>query len=455
MTPRHSMYIRNSEGQTYHCDVKHESDPDSVGDVSSLVAAPSSDAAMESFQKAFGVIDRLQNVCIIKAIDWWSYEWCHRKEVKQFHLDVDHNAKKHFRNPEWSLGTYVYSDYYSNEFDEETVEEVIDYYEDGQMCDETEKGRKTEVHLRCCSEDRAIHTYKGADGIPTDKILTFQQIRETQTCSYQIDLCTPLLCEEIQHADRPDKLKALTLTDFMEQFRHTCMQRQENWWNYEACFGGLEEASPARKSKAKAKASKNHVVMEKRNPDEKFQGIRQFHVEVVLTKTEKSNEMLQQQVIQAEFVLGKPPLEVYKNATALAEAVHYPTKTSASLRDSHSAQPKLPALHLEFTDGSECDIIENVRRGSTVEVSCGDRDFIEDIIEDRTCHYVIKMTSKLLCRVEGFSPPKKEVSVVTCEPAASQGGESASSGEGDTPRHADGAEEQHLDQMQEQEVTLS
>jgi hypothetical protein len=179
-----TVYVRNSESQKYICRVRganesitttvsdrtHSSGSGSGSGSGSELTTTTDDESMVSFQKAFGVIDRLKNVCMINAIDWWSYEWCHRKEVKQFHLDVDHKAKKHFRNPEWSLGTYVYSDYYSAEFDEETVEEVVDYYEDGQMCDETGEGRKTEVHIRCCSEDAAVRTYKHADGIPPDKV---------------------------------------------------------------------------------------------------------------------------------------------------------------------------------------------------------------------------------------------------------------------------------------------
>lgn len=166
MDDEHSMYIRNSEGQKYTCGVHGKESP-----TTSLATTSSSeDKAMTSYQKAFGVIDRLQKVCIINSIDWWSYEWCHRQEVKQFHLAVDADTKRHVRNPEWSLGTYVYSDYYSHEFDEDTVEEVIDYYEDGQVCDETGEGRKTEVHLRCCSDDAAVRTYRNADGIPPEKV---------------------------------------------------------------------------------------------------------------------------------------------------------------------------------------------------------------------------------------------------------------------------------------------
>ncbi len=32
---------------------------------------------------------------------WWSYEWCHRKVVRQFHREADGSM-----NPVWSLGEF-------------------------------------------------------------------------------------------------------------------------------------------------------------------------------------------------------------------------------------------------------------------------------------------------------------------------------------------------------------
>ena len=255
------------------------------------------------------------------------------------------------------------------------------------------------------------------------QILAFEQLRETKVCSYRIDLCTPLLCEEIQHADRPEKLKALTLLEFMDQFRHACMQRQENWWTYEACFGSNDDHDDHNKKNKNAVKMENHKKSKRKQQQqqeggsmpESTQGIRQFHVETVMTKTDKENEVLQRQVIQSEFLLGSPPLHMYKNGTALSESVHYPVQAASSVNDVHTSQPKTPSLHLEFSDGAACDI-EDVKRGTTVEISCGDRDAIEDIIEDRTCHYVIKISSRLICRVDGFSPPKKEVVDIHCAP---------------------------------------
>ncbi|CAE7603449.1 unnamed protein product, partial [Symbiodinium microadriaticum] len=80
----------------------------------------------------------------------------------------------------------------------------------------------------------------------------------------------------------------------------------------------------------------------------------------------------------------------------------------------------LPALHLEFDGGMACDI-ENVHRGSTMEIVCGVRDTIEDIIEDRTCHYIFKITSRALCSVPGFAPPKRKVATIQC--SSGEGGQ--------------------------------
>lgn len=34
----------------------------------------------------------LYGTCAILTKDWWSYEWCHRKEMRQFHLNMPHGA---------------------------------------------------------------------------------------------------------------------------------------------------------------------------------------------------------------------------------------------------------------------------------------------------------------------------------------------------------------------------
>ena len=54
-------------------------------------------------------------------------------------------------DPDWSLGTFVRTLVVRSGGDPQNLSapilKVIDYYENGQRCDETGSGRKTEVHL--------------------------------------------------------------------------------------------------------------------------------------------------------------------------------------------------------------------------------------------------------------------------------------------------------------------
>jgi hypothetical protein len=47
---------------------------------------------------------KLFGVCAVLPNEYWNYEWCHHKEVRQFHMD--HKDGKWFKSPEWSLGKY-------------------------------------------------------------------------------------------------------------------------------------------------------------------------------------------------------------------------------------------------------------------------------------------------------------------------------------------------------------
>lgn len=47
---------------------------------------------------------KLQNYCSVLPIDYWNYEWCHQREVHQFH--VEHRERGWVKEPNWSLGKY-------------------------------------------------------------------------------------------------------------------------------------------------------------------------------------------------------------------------------------------------------------------------------------------------------------------------------------------------------------
>jgi hypothetical protein len=76
-----------------------------------------------------------------------------------------------------------------------------------------------------------------------------------------------------------------------------------------------------------------------------------------------------------------------------------------------------PSLVIEFEHGTACDLV-NVHRGTTVELMCGTKDVITDIIEDSTCHYHFKVMSTALCAYPQLAPRKIKMIRVKVEALA-------------------------------------
>ena len=60
---------------------------------------------------------QLEGRCAVLPVQWWNYEWCHRREVRQFHLEEikpsqpkgERDRSTHVmlkREPDFSLGLY-------------------------------------------------------------------------------------------------------------------------------------------------------------------------------------------------------------------------------------------------------------------------------------------------------------------------------------------------------------
>jgi hypothetical protein len=201
-----------------------------------------------------------------------------------------------------------------------------------------------------------------------------------------------------------------------------CLYRQEDWWMYEICFNT---------------------------------GIRQMHARS--ETVQQGNGVIQHmQIIDDQYSLGEAPVEIYSNITALmiAAGIQVTQNTDDNNNNAGSLpdplQPKdttnvnsdgtnkigingdnkkvgklrmppsgMPVagfgkddapkfLSLDFKNGTACDI-ESLNRSTTVQIHCGARELIMDILEDRTCHYTIKVSTPLLCLHAAFAPTKQAI----------------------------------------------
>jgi len=177
--------------------------------------------------QATQVLDKLDGVCTQIHRGWWSYEWCHGNKVTQFHVRVESGQGQ--VESITSLGAYSTSTVYTdgdpdeqddktraalaalNKEEEDDAEEdetkelavVLHDFENGDVCPETKKPRRTQVKLKCCPLKRMNRLKRAVlfHGDPVaSNIAAITKMKETSVCNYSLEVCTPLLCEGVAEA---------------------------------------------------------------------------------------------------------------------------------------------------------------------------------------------------------------------------------------------------------------
>mmetsp|Transcript_69414 Transcript_69414/g.130554 ORF Transcript_69414/g.130554 Transcript_69414/m.130554 type:complete len:381 (+) Transcript_69414:133-1275(+) len=168
------LTMHTADGERYVCSLP---DLDGFDENDDDTASSSNDAAsataVHPAERMESIMKTLEGRCDTLNVGWWSYEWCHRRHVRQFH--VDHASGK--VDPVWSLGHYTRTDLKisattdsaSSSGDASSdppaylptppqpaasvVTSVVDLFEaGGQHCDEIGKGRQTRIEFRCCTD---------------------------------------------------------------------------------------------------------------------------------------------------------------------------------------------------------------------------------------------------------------------------------------------------------------
>ena len=162
----------------------------------------------------------------------------------------------------------------------------------------------------------------------------------------------------------PFTLPVSSLTTVLQSLSKQCLVRQEGWWTYELCFRT---------------------------------GIRQFHLHAETVQQavgDGSTSTSAHMVVQNEFSLGLAPADSYTDTStsgggleALVRPGSHPpgseARGSGGASGGQESRMGLPsnvlqrayrprALVLEFEGGTPCDI-EDIARGSTIELTCGER----------------------------------------------------------------------------------
>lgn len=167
----------NKDGLTYACEVEKPVD------VPKVVSEEDNNKAI--LTKALEQLEPLkENSCIIYSQEWWSYEFCYKKYLTQFHEAKPTDPPEH--NMHFYLGKYPTKEELEDpdfEYKKETYKRgpfgkhyITQMLVDGTICDVTGKPRRTEIRYYC-GESEAITS-----------------IKEISTCNYIVIFHTPRLC---------------------------------------------------------------------------------------------------------------------------------------------------------------------------------------------------------------------------------------------------------------------
>jgi hypothetical protein len=368
----------------------------------------------------------LEGICAQIHKGWWSYEWCYKQEVSQFHIEIGTDSPNGISISDISsLGKYDSRSMYANlekmrpnVLAEDTPEfgRVVDVYRNGDICEETNMPRKTKVNFQCCS-DRMMLRRKGLlkkneKKFESDDIAVMDIIEDPdQVCHYDVTVCTTLLCDEDEDAETSlHKKQAASLQRALlatttggepkenESIReilegslaNTCLQSfTGGWWSYELCS---------------------------------FQDVRQYHETSIATKT-KSGGIVTTKKIETEHVLGRYKDDIFASVPDDEE-----WRLVVNSTEGDGAY-----VEIEYTNGDICDHPDvtdsaivaggasagGVARSSSIRYYCSDM-YALSIKEDSTCHYIVDVKVPALCNHPLFKVPVAKKQQIKCLPAEEQ-----------------------------------
>ena len=367
-------------------------------------------------------LSELSGICGQLHKGWWSYEWCYETTVSQFHLQFEAQDGQVQIESVSTLGRYhsrtVLVDFGADEKlpnnyaeGQTEIARVVDEYTDGQLCDEgDQQPRKAFVHMQCCGPEVMDKTrgllHRDGKRIQSHDAAVMH-IAEDPTCTYNVTVCTPLLCREsaerslLQDDEENDGAVAPpgsrkppggdeTVRELLRRaLGNYCLQSESGgWWTYEYCH--------ERK-------------------------VRQYHEAIGTSKTE-SGSVVMTRTLDSEHILGL--YDPANNAHLDEDWRFVVNTTSSTIGGGNGAY-----FELEYTGGEVCDHsdvtdaaiiagsagVGGVERASSVRYYCGNS-YSVSVNEDSTCHYIVHVIVPDLCKHPLFVAPVSKRKVVKCLP---------------------------------------
>jgi len=183
----------NKLGQKYRCQLPKLKEADSEDNKDGEGLAPHDVVAL---------LSPLQEMpCLFKTKDWWTYEFCHGRHIKQYHMEND--------KPVGVVMMLGVAQVEENEPVNENLRYFPQWFSNGSRCDLTGRPRRTEVRFVC--EETAT-------------METIGEILEPQSCEYTMVVHTNRLCSvpwlrpQADAAPLPIKCSPMLSTEQLDKF---------------------------------------------------------------------------------------------------------------------------------------------------------------------------------------------------------------------------------------------
>lgn len=401
------------------------------------------------------IMQSLEGVCTQLHQGWWSYEWCAKQYVRQFHIELGETEGQIMMESITGLGTFQKRDVelaektkerraqqtarkltaapgddvhkqavYDEAIDllldpllgsQKELGRVVDFHWLGALCDATGQPRSTKVEFRCCAPDqmrkmKPFVIYKGIP-IPSD-IAAIASIKEPMTCTYHLLVCTPLLCEglaqfyqSVPDAETQDTTAAKAAQNPPAKLR----PKKDNESIRETIDRTLEGTCMYH-------MNQNHwwtyQLCHRKH-------VRQYHDAQVFDP----NTGITSQQLEVEYTLGRYDVETSDGVGPTDEIRYVVNVTELDNPGKVANRGNGAYFYQEYTNGQICsgddpDVKDKggTPRSVTVRYYCGPTFAISNVNEDSTCHYIMDVTLPDLCENPLFKKPAEKKQIIKCLP---------------------------------------
>ncbi|CAG8650631.1 1175_t:CDS:2, partial [Dentiscutata erythropus] len=184
-----SILMRSASGQPYLCQIPYVANQTAIEENKS----EENKDDVDLMKKGLALLEPMkQQTCLIHQHGWWTYEYCHLRKIRQYHLQPGLDDQK----PSFILGEYdsrIATLPPSNKDSEDQKHSLgtdlqvgrgkkylVQRWGGGSTCDLTGKPRQVEIQFHCNPQ-------------PGDSIAV---VKEMYTCHYLMIIHTPRLCQD-------------------------------------------------------------------------------------------------------------------------------------------------------------------------------------------------------------------------------------------------------------------